>query len=112
MVERPVEEQIRLHEERINVRRTPVDRPATDADQALFQERTIEARAMSEQAVINKEVRIVEEIDVETQGSDRTETVRDTVRRTRVELEDTTEISHKTAAADAATGGSNPSRPV
>ena len=112
VVERPVEEQIRLHEERINVRRTPVDRPATDADQALFQERTIEARAMSEQAVINKEVRIVEEIDVETQGSDRTETVRDTVRRTRVELEDTTELSHKTATPDATTGGSNPSRPA
>ncbi len=111
VVERPVEEQVRLHEERINVRRTPVDRAVTDADAAVFQERTIEARAMSEQAVIAKEVRIVEEIDVEKQGTDRTETVRDTVRQTKVELEDTTKVSHETATPGATTSGANSPRP-
>ncbi len=44
VVERPVEEQVRLHEERINVRRTPVDRPATEAHQAMLKEPAIEAR--------------------------------------------------------------------
>ena len=118
VVERPIEEQVRLHEERINVRRTRVDRPATDADQPLFQDRTIEARAMSEEAVINKEVRIVEEIGIEKQSSDRTETVRDTVRETRVELEDTTnheledtaKVSQSTATPGATTSGANSPR--
>ena len=110
VVERPIEEQVRLHEERINVRRTAVDRPATDADQPLFQDRTIEARAMSEEAVINKEVRIVEEIAIEKQSSDRTETVRDTVRETKVELEDTSKVSQGTATPGATTSGSNSPR--
>ena len=109
VVERPVEEQVRLHEERINVRRTPVDRAVTDADTALFEERTIEARAISEEAVINKEVRVVEEIGIERQSSERTETVRDTVRETRVELEDTTKVSQGTATPGTqASGGNSP----
>lgn len=107
VIERPIEEQVRLHEERINVRRTAVDRPATAADQPLFQDRTIEARAMSEEAVINKEIYIVEEIGIEKQSSDRTETVHDTVRETKVELEDTTKVSQGTATPGATTSGSN-----
>ena len=110
VVERPVEEQVRLHEERINVRRTPVDRAVTDADTALFEERTIEARAISEEAVINKEVRVVEEIGIERQSSERTETVRDTVRETRVELEDTTKVSQGTATPGTQTSGGNSPR--
>lgn len=110
VVERPIEEQVRLHEERINVRRTVVDRLATDADEPLFQDRTIEARAMSEEAVINKEIHIVEEIGIEKQSSDRTETVRDTVRETKVELEDTTKVSQRTATPGATTSGSNAPR--
>jgi len=43
IVEQPVEEQVTLHEERIHVERHPVDRAATAADVAAFQERTIEA---------------------------------------------------------------------
>ena len=110
VVERPVEEQVRLHEERINVRRTPVDRAVTDADTALFEERTIEARATSEEAVINKEIRVVEEIGIEKQSTERTETVRDTVRETKVELEDTTKVSQGTATPGAQTSGSNSPR--
>ena len=110
VIERPIEEQVRLHEERINVRRTAVDRLATAADQPLFQDRTIEARAMSEEAVINKEIHIVEEIGIEKQSSDRTETVHDTVRETKVELEDTTKVSQSTATPGATTSGSNSPR--
>ncbi len=87
IVERPVEEQVRLHEERIHVERHPVDRAATAADTAAFQERTIEARATSEEAVISKEARVVEEIGIKKEASDRVETVRDTVRETKVEIE-------------------------
>jgi uncharacterized protein (TIGR02271 family) len=87
IVERPVEEQISLHEETVSIDRRPVDRPATPADMAAFEERTIEARATSEEAVVSKDARILEEISVNKQASDRTETVRDTVRKTEVEVD-------------------------
>ena len=90
VVERPVEEQVRLHEERVTVERHPVDRPVTGADAAAFQERTIEARAMSEEAVVGKEARVVEEIGIRKEATERTETVHDTVRSTKVEVEDGT----------------------
>ena len=88
IVERPIEENVKLHEERVSVDRTPVDRPATSADLAgAFQERTIEARATSEEAVIAKEARVVEEIGLNKQATDRVETIHDTVRKTEVEIE-------------------------
>ena len=90
VVERPVEEQVRLHEERVSIERHPVDRAVTGADAAAaFQERTLEARATSEEAVVAKDVRVVEEIGIHKEASDRTETVRDTVRKTEVDVEDT-----------------------
>ena len=64
VVERPVEEQVRLHEERVQIERRPVDRPVTPGDANLFQERTIEARATAEEAVVQKEARVVEEIGI------------------------------------------------
>jgi len=90
IVEQPVEEQVTLHEERIHVERHPVDRAATAADVAAFLERTIEATARSEEAVVDKEVRVVEEIGITKQAGDRVETVRDTLRRTEVEIVDDT----------------------
>jgi uncharacterized protein (TIGR02271 family) len=87
IVERPVEEQVRLREERVSIERRPVDRAATPADIAAFEERTIEARATSEEAVISKDARIIEEIAVNKQATERTETVRDSVRKTEVEVD-------------------------
>jgi uncharacterized protein (TIGR02271 family) len=101
VVETPVEANVTLHEERVTLERNPVDRPATAADLAAFQERTIEARATSEEAVVSKEARIVEEIEVRKQAADRVETVRDTVRKTEVEVEDSS-AGHVGAAT---TGG-------
>jgi uncharacterized protein (TIGR02271 family) len=90
VVERPVEEQVSLHEERVHVERHPVDRAVTAADAAgAFHERTIEAQARSEEAVVQKDVRVVEEIGIKKDVSDRTETVHDTVRKTEVDVEDT-----------------------
>ncbi len=89
VVERPVEQQVTLHEERVDIDRRPVDRALTEDDRAAaFQERTIEATARSEEAVVGKEARVVEEIAIHKEASDRTETVRDTVRKTEVEVED------------------------
>jgi len=86
VTETPVEEEVNLREERVSVERRPVDRPIGDADRA-FQERSIEAREMAEEAVVAKEARVVEEIVVNKDVDQRTETVRDTVRRTDVDVE-------------------------
>ena len=88
VVETPVQEQVTLHEERVNVERRTVDRPLTGADEALFQERVIEATETAEEAVVAKEARVIEEVSLRKTAEERTETVRDTVRRTEVEVED------------------------
>ena len=87
-VERPVEEQVNLRQETVQVERRPVDRAPTEGDEALFAERTIEAVEHNEEAVVSKEARVVEEVGLRKEGSQRTETVSDTVRRTEVEVED------------------------
>lgn len=86
VTEKPIEEQVNLREEHVSVERRPVDRPIGDADRA-FQERSIEATETAEEAVVAKEARVVEEIVVNKDVEQRTETVRDSVRRTDVEVE-------------------------
>ncbi len=87
VVETPVEEQVRLREERVNVERRPVDRPITDADR-VFQDRVIEVEQKSEEAVVSKEARVKEELVLNKQVEEQTRTVSDKVRRTEVEVED------------------------
>jgi uncharacterized protein (TIGR02271 family) len=87
VVETPVEEQVTLHQERVDIEHRPVDRPVGPGDEA-FRERVIEATETSEEAVVSKEARVREEVVVRKEAEERTETVRDTVRRTEVEIED------------------------
>jgi uncharacterized protein (TIGR02271 family) len=86
VVETPIEEQVTLRSEHVDVERRAVDRPVTDADR-LFQDRTIEATETSEEAVIAKEARVTDEVVIRKEADQRTETVRDTVRRTEVEVD-------------------------
>jgi uncharacterized protein (TIGR02271 family) len=88
VVETPVEEQVTLHQEHVNVERRPVDRPAGVAGADAFKERTIEATETSEEAVVGKEARVREEVVVSKTADDETRTVKDTVRRTEVEVDD------------------------
>ncbi len=90
VTEKPVEGQVNLREEHVNVERHPVNRPVSDADAAAFREGTIEVTEKSEQAVVGKQARVVEEVVVGKQATERTETVRDTVKRTDVDVEDLT----------------------
>ena len=87
VVERPVQEQVNLRQERVNVERRSVDRPLGDADDA-FRDRTIEAEERSQEAVVSKEARVKEELVVRKDVEERTETVSDTVRSTQVDVED------------------------
>ena len=87
VVETPVEERVSLHDETVQVDRRPLDRVVSGTD-ALFQDRTIELEEFVEEAVVSKEVRVVEEVSLRREAHDRTETIRDTVRHTEVEIED------------------------
>jgi len=88
IVEKPVEEELRLRQERVYVQRNPVDRPASDADFTSFKEGEVEVTEHSEVPVVNKEARVVEEVSLGKDVDTRTETVRDTVRKTEVDVED------------------------
>ncbi len=87
VVERPVEEQVTLREEHAHVERHKVDRAATDAEMRGMKEGTIEVTERSEEPVVQKTSRVVEEVEVGKQVGTRTEKVRDTVRETKVEVE-------------------------
>jgi uncharacterized protein (TIGR02271 family) len=88
MTETPVEEQVTLREERVNVDRRPVDRPVTDADMNAFREGEFEVRTTAEEAVVQKQARVVEEVTINKDVSERTETIRDSVRRTDVHVDE------------------------
>ena len=86
VVERPAEADVTLRDERINVERRAVNRPATAAD---FQtgDGSFELRASGEEAVVGKSSRVVEEVLIGKDTTERTEAVHDTVRKTEVEVE-------------------------
>ena len=90
VVERPVQEQVSLREEHVEVERRPVS--GTTQAGAIsgdpFQERTIEVEERGEEAVVSKEARVVEEVVVRKEADQRTETISDTVRKTEVDVED------------------------
>ncbi len=87
VVETPVNETIGLREEHVNVERHAVDRPVSAADVNAFQETTIELRETAEEAVVEKTARVVEEVVVGKEVSQRSEQISDTVRHTEVEVE-------------------------
>jgi uncharacterized protein (TIGR02271 family) len=78
---------VRLRDEAVHVERRPVDRPATEADFAAAKERTVEVAETDEEPVVRKQARVVEEVVVSKDVEEHTETIRDTVRRTEVEVE-------------------------
>ena len=84
--ETPVSEQVSLREEHVDVERRPVNARVADAE-ALFQERDIELNETAEEVVVGKEARVVGEVSLRKDVEQRTETVRDTVRHTEVEVE-------------------------
>ena len=92
IVEEPVHEDVRLREERVDIERRPVNEPvrpvAKGAPGDLLQERTIEVTETAEQAVVGKEARVTEEVVVTKKAGERVERVDDTLRHTRVDVED------------------------
>lgn len=96
-IEEPFNESVELRDERVEIERRAVDRPAV-ADQDYL-DRTLEAEEHREEAVVQKEARVVEEIGLRKTSDTHTETVSDTVRRTEVEIEkDSADLDRDTLA--------------
>ena len=91
VVEQPVEEDVNLREEHVRVERRPVNRPAEAGEVAGLRDQSIEVTEMAEEAVVQKRARVREEVVVGKETSQRTEQIRDKVRRTEVEVEPLTE---------------------
>jgi uncharacterized protein (TIGR02271 family) len=111
IVERPVEERLRLREEHVRVERTPVNRPATEADFNAFQDGEIEITESAERAVVGKEARVVEEISLGKEVTEREETIRDTVRKTEVDIEQINDSTSTNATNTNTTNTNDPNYP-
>jgi uncharacterized protein (TIGR02271 family) len=85
VVETPIEEQVSLRDETVSIERRPVTdaRQVTNAD---FTDKVIEMTETAEEAVVSKTARVREEVVIHKDATERTETVRDTVRREDVEI--------------------------
>ena len=88
VTERPVEETVTLREEHVHVERRPANRVANSIAEGTLREGVIEVSEMAEEAVVAKQARVVEEVVVGKETIERQETIRDTVRRTDVEIEE------------------------
>lgn len=87
VVEQPVSEAVRLREDQVRIERHPVDRLAAPGEiPGLLREGTLEVRATAEEPVVQKAVRIVEEVVVGKQTTEREQRISDTVRRTEVDV--------------------------
>lgn len=87
VTETPVQETVQLREERVTVERTPVDQPASVADIGAIKQGVTEIRETAEEPVVAKTARVVEEVRVGKEVTERTETISDTVRRADVDVE-------------------------
>ena len=100
VVETPIEQQVSLRDETVSIERRPVTdaRPVADAD---FTDKVIEMTESNEEAVVSKTARVKEEVVVRKDASERTETVRDTVRREDVEITKEPGVERSVSTADA-----------
>ena len=87
VVEKAVEENVTLRDEKVTIERRPVTAGSTVSDTA-FTDKVIEMTETGEEAVVGKTARVVEEVALHKQSVDHVETVRDTVRKEEVEIEE------------------------
>ena len=87
IIETPVNETVGLREEHVDVQRRRVDEPLSPGDASAFKEQTIEMRETAEEAVVEKTARVVEEVTIGKQVSERQQQISDTVRHTEVDVQ-------------------------
>ena len=87
MTEKEVSETVHLREENVTVERHKVDR-AVDANTDAFKEGSFDVTTKAEVPTVSKKARVVEEVVIDKEMTERSETVRDTVKRTDVEVDE------------------------
>lgn len=102
--ETPVEEQVTLRDETVHIERQPVDRTVSGTDD-LFTEKSLELTETDEEAVVTKQAHVNEEVVVSKEVEYRTETIRDTVRRVDIEIEELGTAYGESLANDARYAG-------
>lgn len=93
ITETPIDQELHLRDEHVEVQRVPVDRPVQTADMAAFKEGEINLKETSEEAVVSKEARVVEEVRIRKEADERIERIHDTAKRTDVEVERTDDLN-------------------
>jgi uncharacterized protein (TIGR02271 family) len=90
VTETPVSEQINLREEHVSVERRPVEGQSGEAELGgdMFKDREISMTETAEEAVVDKEARVREELVVRKTAEEHSETVQDNVRHTEVEIDE------------------------
>jgi stress response protein YsnF len=88
IINKPVEETLRLRHERVSVERKPVNRAATESDMKHFRESERELTERKEVPVVDKQARVVEEVRLKKEVEQREETIKDNVRKTQVDIDE------------------------
>ena len=86
VIERPVQEQVTLRDERVEIEHRPVSGSAARGA-TMPQQREIDVVERHEEPVVEKRGRATEEVVVRKEVKERPETVRGTVRETKVDVE-------------------------
>jgi hypothetical protein len=89
VVESPVQQDVTLHTETVVVEHR---RPMASIGQDVLTEVTYEMSDSNEIPVVSKSVHLVEEVLLRKEVTSRVETIRDTVKRDKVEIEDQTQL--------------------
>ena len=87
VVETPVEESITLREEHATIERHRVDRAISEADLAALKIQSVEVSETAEVPVVQKTARVVEEVRLSKDISEKTQHISESVRKTEVTVE-------------------------
>ena len=89
--ETPVHEQVSLREEHVSLERQPMNRKLGEDElsaSGILEERNVAMTEMAEEAVVEKEARLREELVVRKTATERVQDVEGTVRHTEVEVDE------------------------
>lgn len=88
ITERPVEKTLNLEEEKVRVRHREADRELSPEEaEKAFKESSVEMTETTEEAEVRKAARLIGEVELSKSTSERQETVRETARKTEVDVE-------------------------
>lgn len=87
VTEQPIDQDVTLRRETVTVDRQPADRPATAQDMQAFQEGVIDIPESSEEPIVDKQARVVEDVNINKNVTETTQPVHTTARRNEVDVE-------------------------